>query len=198
MGIRGRTRGALARNEATEAAQDDEETDTDDFQTRHGPTQSMVGGRRHKYGQIHDNNSNNTVTTTIRRDVSKIPPYPEHLLSTLPERPARRPSAQIRGTTNTSSPLNLTTQAPSRKRPLSRVPSHISDAPGRVPGMSTRLRKPKVEETDGERGPLHPSQFLPAGGPPHESDVYKAMEDHGTDLWRVSNRYMMICVTENY
>ncbi|KAF9542977.1 hypothetical protein EC957_001413 [Mortierella hygrophila] len=185
VGIRDRTRGALARNEATEVAQDDEETDTDDFQTRHEPTRPIVRGRRHEYGQIHGSSSNNTATTT-RRDLTKIPPYPEHILSTLPERPARTPSAQTWGTTNTSSPPNPATQAPSRKRPLPRVPSHIYDAPRRVPGVTatTALRKPKVEEMDGERGPLRPSQSLPEEGHPHESDVYKAMEDHGTDLWR--------------
>ncbi|KAG9067120.1 hypothetical protein KI688_011901 [Linnemannia hyalina] len=187
VGIQDRTRRALA-NEATEVARDDEETDTDDFQTRLEPARSIVRGRRDEYGQIHDssNSSNNTATTTARRDLTKMPPYPEHLLSTLPERPARRPSAQTRGTTNASSTPNPATQAPSRKRPLSRVPSHISDGPRRVLGVTgtTALRKPKVDETDGERGPLRPSQSLPEEGPPHESDVHKAMEDHGTDLWR--------------
>ncbi|KAF9289175.1 hypothetical protein BGZ88_007860 [Linnemannia elongata] len=185
MGIRGKTHRALACNEPTEATQDDEGNDTDDFQTRPGPTRSMVRGRRHEYGQNHGSNSNNTAITTTHRGVSDMPPYPEHLLSTLPERPACLPSTQPQGTANTSARSNPATQAPSRKRPLSRAPSRISDAPKKALHMTmTTLRKPKVEETDGKRGPLRSSQFLPAGGPPHESDVYKAMEDHGTDLWR--------------
>lgn len=183
VGNGGRIRRALAHNEA---AQDDEGNDTDDFQTRPGPTRSMVRGMRHGCGQIHGSSNNNTAAITSRIDLSKIPPYPEHHLSTLPERPARRPSAQTRGMTNTSSPPDPATQAPSRKRALLKVLSHSSDAPWRARDMTTTtsLRKPKVEETDSERGPLCSSQSLPAGGPPHESDVYKAMEDHGAGLWR--------------
>lgn len=199
VGNEGRTRRALARNEASEAAQDDEGNDTDDFQTRPEPTRSMVRGKRHDYGQIYGNNSNNTATITTRRDLSKMPPYPEHLLSTPPERPARRPSSQARGTTNTSSPPNPVTQASSCKRPLSKVTPHSSAASWRIPDMTTTtsLKKSKMEETDGERGPLRSSQPLPAGGSPHESDVYKAMEDHGTDLWRVNNCYIMLCIMVN-
>lgn len=191
VGNGGRIRRALAHNEA---AQDDEGNDTDDFQTRPGPTRSMVRGMRHGCGQIHGSSNNNTAAITSRIDLSKIPPYPEHHLSTLPERPARRPSAQTRGMTNTSSPPDPATQAPSRKRALLKVLSHSSDAPWRARDMTTTtsLRKPKVEETDSERGPLCSSQSLPAGGPPHESDVYKAMEDHGAGLWRVNYRYIVL------
>ncbi|KAF8931395.1 hypothetical protein BGZ47_011861 [Haplosporangium gracile] len=97
-------------------------------------------------------------------------------------RPARS-SVQTRGTTNNSSPLNPVTQAPSRKRPLPKVPSLISNTP-RAPEMTATLRKPKVEQQDDGHGPLRPSHSLSAGGPPHEADAYRAMEDYGMDLWR--------------
>ncbi|KAF9139585.1 hypothetical protein BG015_001965 [Linnemannia schmuckeri] len=180
VGVRARTRRAVTCNEAADA-QDDEGTDTDDFQTRLGPTRSKIRNRWHEYGKGHSSN-NNTDTATIYRDLSNIPPYPEHLLSTLPWRPAWS-SAQTRGTTNNSSLPNPVTQAPSRKRPLPKVPSHISNTP-RAPEMTMKLRKPKLEQQDGEYGPPRPSHSLSAGGPPHGVDAYKAMGDYGTDLWR--------------
>jgi hypothetical protein len=189
MGVQGRARRALASFEATEA-QDDEETDTDDFQARF-----MVRSRRHEYGQgrsnninNNNNNNNNSATTTIssiNRDLSSIPPYPEHLSSTLPDR-SLRSSALTRGTTINSSPQTYSaTSAPSHKRPPSKAPSSVSDAP-RALDLRVTLKKPKVEEQDGENGPLRPSHSFPTRGSPHEADVYKAMEDHGMDLWKVN------------
>lgn len=189
MEVQDRARRVLAACYETTEVQDEDGTDTDDFQARY-----MVRNRRHEYGQgyssSNNNNSNINTTATIKRDLSKISPYPEHLSSTPPDR-SLRPSALTRGTTNSPSPQHYTVKpAPSRKRPPSKVPSPSSDSP-RVPDLRATPRKPKVEEQEGENGPLRLSHSLPLGGPPHEADVYKAMEDHGTNLWKVNSCHLI-------
>jgi hypothetical protein len=48
-----------------------------------------------------------------------------------------------------------------------------------------KLKMPKVEEEDRVNGQLGSSLSLPVESSAHEADVYRDMEDYGTNLWRV-------------
>ncbi|KAG0257970.1 hypothetical protein BGZ95_005089 [Linnemannia exigua] len=167
--------------------QDEDENDADDFQTRPGPTRSMVRTRRHVCGQDHNNNSSSSIAGTPTRDLSRYPPYPEHLGSSLPTplQLSRSAAHTRRGIIDESSQSNFASQTPLCKRSPSKLPTSFSDA-FKIPNPMTTLRKPKVEEQDDEHRQFRLSLTLPVEGSAHahEADVYKALEDHGTNRWR--------------
>ncbi|KAF9091049.1 hypothetical protein BGX29_011142, partial [Mortierella sp. GBA35] len=178
----GKKRTAQERNTNSNTWKDDDGNDTDDFQTLPRPTRSMMShfsGKRHDYGQgksnkTSDSNSgnNNRGSTVPALDLSKYPPYPEHLDSVLPKR-CQYPLSRSQEKTRTTIPSTLSTFSPLK---LS------SSKESRLQGT---LRKPKVEEQDGKIGQLPPSSSpQPGEDPAHEADLYKTMEDHGIALWK--------------